>query len=290
MVGRADRDNDHRRAGVRTPVAHALVPGHRLSQLPVNLGVDRPHAVPLPLHGVGLFRLPGAGDFARRMFQGARRAVGASRAIVHDDAGVFSRPAPDVGVADFLDGSRRVLLPPVEDSVCGPIRRQRVHTHRADSVRLLLPDLGRNPDQPRRILRAHVAPIRRNPQLDIIPLRRCSRVLARLFPSPRGKRLLHPFWFPFPRGKGLGVRFLYAILLCAMLAAVSTPARAAAADQKNLLLNGDFKKGSEDQPDSWRIEAWINSPDAFQTHWHSYTDKPSEMEADNLNANDGCWM
>ena len=75
-----------------------------------------------------------------------------------------------------------------------------------------------------------------------------------------------------------------------MLAASSTPRRAVAADQKNLLLNGDFKKGSEDQPDSWRTEAWINSPEAFQTHWHSYTDKPSEMEVDNLQANDGRWM
>ncbi len=75
-----------------------------------------------------------------------------------------------------------------------------------------------------------------------------------------------------------------------MLASASTPRVATAADQKNLLLNGDFKKGSEDQPDSWRIEAWINSPDAFQTHWHSYTDKPSEMEVDNLKANDGRWM
>jgi dolichyl-phosphate-mannose-protein mannosyltransferase len=84
--------------------------------------------------------------------------------------------------------------------------------------------------------------------------------------------------------------FLCALFLCAMLAAISTPHRAFAADQKNLLLNGDFKKGSEDQPDSWRTEAWINNPESFQTHWHSYTDKPSEMEVDNLKANDGRWM
>jgi len=97
---------------------------------------------------------------------------------------------------------------------------------------------------------------------------------------------------PFPRGKGnnRARRLLGALFLCAMLAAVSMPHRTFAADQKNLLLNGDFKKGSEDQPDSWRTEAWINSPEAFQTHWHSYTDKPSEMEVDNLQANDGRWM
>ena len=104
---------------------------------------------------------------------------------------------------------------------------------------------------------------------------------------PRGKGLRRTIRFPFPRGKGLGVRSL---LLLALLAAASPPRLAYAADQKNLLLNGDFKKGSEDQPDSWRTEAWINSPDAFQTHWHSYTDKPSEMEVDNLQANDGRWM
>ncbi len=83
---------------------------------------------------------------------------------------------------------------------------------------------------------------------------------------------------------------LCAIFLFASLLTVSTPRRAAAADQKNLLLNGDFKKGSEDQPDSWRTEAWINSPESFATHWHSYTDKPSEMEVDNIAANDGRWM
>ena len=85
-----------------------------------------------------------------------------------------------------------------------------------------------------------------------------------------------------------------AILLCAVFlgaalaAALSAPRRAAAAD--NLLLNGDFAKGSEDQPDLWRTEAWVNKPDAFQAHWHSYSDKPSELEIDNLQADDGRWM
>jgi hypothetical protein len=89
------------------------------------------------------------------------------------------------------------------------------------------------------------------------------------------------------------VRFLgvlHAALLLAILAAASSPRLAAAADQKNLLLNGDFKKGSEDQPDSWRTEAWINNPESFATHWHSYPDKPSEMEVNNIQANDGRWM
>jgi len=80
-----------------------------------------------------------------------------------------------------------------------------------------------------------------------------------------------------------------AVFICTALA-VGTSASCFADEQKNLLLNADFAKGSEDQPDSWRTEAWINSPEAFQTHWHQYSDKPSEMEVDNLQANDGRWM
>ncbi len=90
--------------------------------------------------------------------------------------------------------------------------------------------------------------------------------------------------------RGRRAILLCAVFLVATLAAVSAPRRAAAADQKNLLLNGDFAKGSEDQPDSWRTEAWINNPDAFKAHWHSYSDKPSELEVDNLQANDGRWL
>lgn len=83
---------------------------------------------------------------------------------------------------------------------------------------------------------------------------------------------------------------LCAGFLCGMLAAVCAPRRAVAADQKNLLINGTFAKGSEDQPDLWRTEAWINKPDAFLAHWHSYTDKPCELEVDNLQADGARWM
>ena len=82
---------------------------------------------------------------------------------------------------------------------------------------------------------------------------------------------------------------LVTILLCAMF--LATPSSLRANDtEKNLLANGNFAKGSEDQPDSWRTEAWINNPDSFQAHWHSYTDKPSELEVDALKANDARWM
>src|SRR5215469_6113758 len=58
---------------------------------------------------------------------------------------------------------------------------------------------------------------------------------------------------------------------------------------RNLLVNGDLAKGSVDQPDEWRTEAWINSPDAFQHHWVHRAGEPNELEVDNLKANDARW-
>jgi dolichyl-phosphate-mannose-protein mannosyltransferase len=98
---------------------------------------------------------------------------------------------------------------------------------------------------------------------------------------------------PSHYGQVLGVRVLGAFFLCAMLAAVfARPRAASAAEQKNLLLNADFAKGSEDQPDLWRTEAWINNPDAFQAHWHYDSNQPNQstLEVDNLQANDARWM
>jgi dolichyl-phosphate-mannose-protein mannosyltransferase len=80
-----------------------------------------------------------------------------------------------------------------------------------------------------------------------------------------------------------------AIFVCTIfLSNASTPHRASAA--QNLLQNGNFAKGSEDQPDEWRTEAWINKPDAFVCHWHPSTNGPGELEVDNLQPNDGRWM
>ncbi|HEV2170206.1 MAG TPA: hypothetical protein VGR40_04625 [Candidatus Binatus sp.] len=79
------------------------------------------------------------------------------------------------------------------------------------------------------------------------------------------------------------------ILLCATLIGASAPSFADDAP-KNLLQNGDFAKGSEDQPDLWRTEAWINNPESFQAHWHSNTGKPNELEVDALKPNDARWM
>jgi hypothetical protein len=86
-----------------------------------------------------------------------------------------------------------------------------------------------------------------------------------------------------------GHRHIRAIVLCAVFILVALMPRHVSAAQ-NLLVNGDFAKGSEDQPDNWRTEAWINKPEAFVTHWHHPGKDPGEMEVNNLQANDGRWM
>jgi dolichyl-phosphate-mannose-protein mannosyltransferase len=84
-------------------------------------------------------------------------------------------------------------------------------------------------------------------------------------------------------------RCLRAVLLCAVFLSIALTPRHAGAAQ-NLLQNGDFAKGSEDQPDAWRTEAWINKPEAFVCHWHPSPNGASELEVGNLQANDGRWM
>ena len=79
------------------------------------------------------------------------------------------------------------------------------------------------------------------------------------------------------------------VLLAVFIFVATTPRHACAAN--NLLQNGNFAKGSEDQPDEWRTEAWINKPDAFVCHWHPpQNGAPGELEVNNLQANDGRWM
>ena len=83
------------------------------------------------------------------------------------------------------------------------------------------------------------------------------------------------------------------VILAALLLVFS--AGAARADGtaplgKNLLVNGDFSKGSVDQPDEWRTEAWLNSPETFAHHWvHAAGGGPNQLEVDNLKANDARW-
>ena len=64
-----------------------------------------------------------------------------------------------------------------------------------------------------------------------------------------------------------------------------------ASPSQNLALNGDLSKGSEDQPDNWRNEAWVQGPEAFQYHWiHPKNGEPGQLEVDALKPNDARWM
>lgn len=81
---------------------------------------------------------------------------------------------------------------------------------------------------------------------------------------------------------------LRVICLCAALLTLASGSFCAESG-RNLLLNGDFSKGSGDQPDNWRTEAWINRPDAFRTLW-VHSQLPYELEVNNQQANDGRWM
>jgi hypothetical protein len=85
------------------------------------------------------------------------------------------------------------------------------------------------------------------------------------------------------------LRIFAYVLFAVFIFVAITPRHAAAAN--NLLQNGNFAKGSEDQPDEWRTEAWINKPDAFVCHWHPPQNGAlGELEVNNLQANDGRWM
>jgi hypothetical protein len=59
----------------------------------------------------------------------------------------------------------------------------------------------------------------------------------------------------------------------------------------NLILNGNLAKGSGEQPDHWRTEAWVNDPTAFHYAWiHRETGGPGELEVEALKPNDARWM
>src|SRR6266849_10310304 len=192
------------------------------------------------------------------MFQRTRRAVGASRDAAHDGAGVHPR-ARSAGRGALVRRDPRRLCDVADGNrLRRQIRCERVRWRRAHFVYLLLPGLGGHADEPQRILRADVA----------------ARVGTQKLDLMKGPSHSHR---------------LRATLLCAVLLSVGLTPRHAGAAQ-NLLQNGDFSKGSEDQPDSWRTEAWINKPEAFVCHWHPSPGSAGELEVDNLQSDDGRWM
>ena len=85
----------------------------------------------------------------------------------------------------------------------------------------------------------------------------------------------------------------YALVACAaaiLIVATGITARAATT-AANLILNGDLAKGSEQQPDDWRTEAWVNEPAAFAYTWtHPQNEAPGQLEVNALKPNDARWM
>jgi hypothetical protein len=82
-------------------------------------------------------------------------------------------------------------------------------------------------------------------------------------------------------------------VLMACAAAILTIAMtlSAHATEANLILNGDLAKGSEQQPDDWRTEAWVNEPAAFTYTWiHPQNEVPGQLEVNAIKPNDARWM
>ncbi len=76
-----------------------------------------------------------------------------------------------------------------------------------------------------------------------------------------------------------------AILILVMLVAGAQGAHA------DLLHNGDLSKGSGNQPDNWRTEAWVNEPDAVSFNWtHPMAGGAGQLEVNATKANDARWM
>jgi hypothetical protein len=60
---------------------------------------------------------------------------------------------------------------------------------------------------------------------------------------------------------------------------------------KQLLINGDLSKGSENQPDLWRMDAWVNDPSAVSFEWdHPPNGGPGQVEVTALKENDARWL
>jgi hypothetical protein len=57
----------------------------------------------------------------------------------------------------------------------------------------------------------------------------------------------------------------------------------------NLLVNGDFSKGSDNQPTDWKSESWIDLPTTTFTWIPPVSGEPGELEISNAQLNDSRW-
>jgi len=86
------------------------------------------------------------------------------------------------------------------------------------------------------------------------------------------------------RGGGLRIASA-ALLLCIFAFAL----RAHAAG-KELLINADLSKGSENQPDDWQTQAWVNDQVSVAFTWtHPPGGGPGEAEVNAIKENDARW-
>jgi dolichyl-phosphate-mannose-protein mannosyltransferase len=77
------------------------------------------------------------------------------------------------------------------------------------------------------------------------------------------------------------------VIVALLIFALAPRARAAS----QLLLNGDLSKGSENQPDDWRMDAWVNDPSAVSFFWnHPLNGGPGEAEVVAIKENDARWL
>jgi hypothetical protein len=81
------------------------------------------------------------------------------------------------------------------------------------------------------------------------------------------------------------------VAYAAVILMIATALSARAATEAKLILNGDLSKGSEQQPDDWRTEAWVNEPGAFAYTWiHPQNEVPGQLVVNAIKPNDARWM
>ncbi len=90
-----------------------------------------------------------------------------------------------------------------------------------------------------------------------------------------------------PGSKTIRPIVLLASLIATVLGALLT-ARVAAA--QNLLVNGDFSKGSDNAPVAWQSETWIDLPTTAFTWIPPASGDPGQLEISNDKLNDARWM
>lgn len=79
-------------------------------------------------------------------------------------------------------------------------------------------------------------------------------------------------------------------LIPAVLVAVMLLASSRAGAEKNLLTNGDLRRGSGDSVDGWRTDAWILTPGTTDYHWiPPQSGHPGQVELFTHHDNDARW-